>query len=275
MRIRTHRLTLAAAVVALSGPAALTATEYKVRDFFPLAVGNSWTLGHTIYDPAQRLSGSPSTPGSPTSWSAYEDSGGVFTMRVERTEEIGGHTYYVLSGMPAGGWPPAPRGFSFPGKKLRWKGTHLMEHTGTGEQTLYAFGEGPEVYEYDPLPGYPVPRVVFGFPTDDLEEWVRTAFPEEVVGHRERGITFLARYGMLSCAEGISASDFGVFLNEISAFKAVLIESAQGTGGASGASGTVVRRVTYDEALRGLEGSVTSAVSSSSWGQVKASESGR
>lgn len=277
MRTCTYRLTLAAALIALSGPAALTATEYRVRDFLPLAVGNAWTLSHTVYDPRQRLPGSRNL-GEPTSWSAYEDSGGVFTMRVERTEEINGHTYYVLSDMPAGGWPPAPPGFSLPGKKLRWKGTHLMEHTGTGEQTLYDFGRFPEVYEYDPLPGREVPEAYFGFDTDDLEEWVRATFPDAVVGPRERGITFLAEYGMVRCVEDISVSDNSAFLNQVSAFEAVLIESAEGTGGVSGtsgASGTVVRRVTYHEARKGLPGTVTSSVSSSSWGQVKASESSR
>ena len=80
---------------------------------------------------------------------------------------------------------------------------------------------------------------------------------------------------MVHCVEEISASDFGVFANGIGASKAVLIESAQEAGGASGGGGTVVRKVTYHEARKGFPGSVTSSVSSSSWGQVKASESRR
>ena len=275
MRTCTHRLILAAALVALNGPAALTATEYEATDYLPLAVGNSWRIGHSVYDPRQRLPGSPRNLGGRSSWSAWEDSGGVFTMTVERTEVLDGATYYVLSDLPTGGWPPTPPGF-IAGKKLRWEGTQLMEHTGAGEQTLYHFVHfgDQEVFEYDGLPGHEAAKAYFGFSTDDLEEWVRATF-EEVVGPRQRGCSFLARYGFRTCMEEISVSDYSVFVNSISCSEAVLIESAQGTGGARGESGTVVRRVSYDEARRGEEGSVTSSLSSSSWGQVKETESGR
>ncbi len=182
----------------------------------------------------------------------------------------------MLSDLPTGGWPPTPQGFFIAGKKLRWEGTQLMEHTGAGEQTLKGFTHfgDQEVFEYEPQPGLVVPTAGFSFPTDDLEEWVRATF-EEVVGPRQRGCSFLARYGFRTCREEISVSDYSVFANSISCSEAVLIESAQGTGGARGESGTVVRRVSYDEARRGEEGSVTSSLSSSSWGQVKESESGR
>ena len=56
MHTRTYRLTLAA-LVGLVGPAA--APEYEASDYLPLAVGNSWTFPHEVYDLLQvrRLAG--------------------------------------------------------------------------------------------------------------------------------------------------------------------------------------------------------------------------
>ena len=60
-----------------------------------------------------------------------------FTIEVLRTEELDGQTYYVISEMPSN-WPPAPPHF-IAGKKLRWEGTQLMEHSGSGEQAIFRF----------------------------------------------------------------------------------------------------------------------------------------
>ena len=273
MNTRTHRLILAAILAALSGPAALPATEYEVSDFLPLAVGNSWTCFHQVRDPY----GLADAPGP---WTAWKESGGAFTLTVEQTEVIDGKTYYVLSDLPSGGWPPSPRDF-IAGKKLRWKGSQLMEHTGSGEQTLFDFG-GPEVYEYDPATEtYPVPRRRFGFPAPDLEERLRA--DPEVMGSGDEvhsglhGISFLAKYGFWQCSESVQLSDAGAFRNEISANEATLIESSEGTGGVRGdrgdsGEGRVVRTVKFHDARRGEPGTITSSVSSSTWGQVKESE---
>ena len=232
-------------------------------------MGNSWTCGHRINDPFERLS-------DDWPWAAWEDANGVFTLRVERTEEIDGETYYVLSDMPAGDWPPAPPGF-IAGKKLRWKGSQLMEHTGTGEQTLFDFG-GSEGYKLEPTTSYPVPRFYFGFAADDLVEWLEA---QDISGddvHSEiRNIEFLAKYGFLSVQESISLSDAGAFTNRIASWEAALIENAQGTGGTRDSTGDskVVRTVRYDDALRGEEGTktpISTSVSPSSWGQVKESD---
>ena len=265
MRTRTHRLILGAVLAALNGPAALTAIEYKVSDFLPLAVGNSWTCSHFVNDPFERL---PDWP-----WTAWENADGVFTLTVERTEEIGGKTYFVLSDMPSGGWPPAPPGF-IAGKKLRWKGGELMVYTGTGEQTLFNFGL--EVFEYEPTSSHPVPRTGFGFPADDLEEWLEERLEtlgesgSDEVHSGVRQIDFLANFGVWACYEEVHLSDAGAFTNQIAFSYAALVESAEGTGGPRGSSGEtkVVRRVSRDEARRGVEGTVTSSVQSS-WGQVK------
>ena len=263
MRICTHRLTLAA-LIAWSAPATLPGADYVARDFLPLAVGNSWTLGHFVYDLRHF---DPESYGPAPEWFAWEDSNGVFTLTVERTEEIEGNTYYVLSEMPSTGWPPPPPNF-IAGKKLRWVGARLMEHTGNGEQVLHSFREGP--YQ-DPV--RPVPETGFGFPVSasDYAGWGL----EERYGDQwraRRHVIFLAGFGLRKCSETIDVSDYTFYGNEINAIEAVLIESTEGAGGASGASGTVVRRVRAWDARRGERGTITpSSVSSSSWGQVKGS----
>ena len=270
MNTRTHRLTLAAALAALSGPAALPATEYRVSDFLPLAVGNSWTCFHQVRDPYGLVD-------APGPWTAWKESGGAFTLTVERTEVIEGKTYYVLSDLPSGGWPPSPLPPPLPGfiagKKLRWEGSRLMERAGTGEQTLYDF-DMPEVFERDE-----VPKKTFSYPAPDLEERLRT--DGGVVGSGDepnngsRSIEFLATFGVRRAHEGVALADAGALRNEIGAWEAALIESAEGTGvrGDSGES-EVVRKRNYYQARRGEPGTITplTAVSRSSWGQVKESE---
>ena len=126
---RRLSLTLAALLgLLLAWPA--VAKEYKVTDYLPLAVGNSWTYGHTYIG----LYPEDLEDIDTSEWTAYI-APLHFTITVERTEVIDGKTYYVLSDMPAD-WPPAPSYF-IAGKKLRWEGTNLMERTADGEQTLY------------------------------------------------------------------------------------------------------------------------------------------
>ena len=262
--MRTRMYHLIAAVAALTAPAPAAAeTEYEARDFLPLAVGNSWTLGHEVQD-WRHLD--PEFYGPAPTWSAWEDSNGVFTLTVERTEEIEGNTYYVLSGMPSPGWPPPPPNF-IAGKKLRWAGARLMEQTGAGEEVLYDWS-GISIQD----PARPVPEMGFRSPVSagDYAGWGL----EERYGdygdlwRAKRYVLFLAGFGLSTCSEEIGVSDYGIYANEINAIEAVLIENAEG---ASGASGPVVRRVRSDEARKGLRGSIVSSVSSSSWGQVKGS----
>ena len=275
--MHTHTLRLILTLAALSGPAALPATEYKVSDFLPLAVGNSWTCYHLVRDSYGLLD-------APGPWTAWKEAVGNFTLTVERTEEIDGETYYVLSDLPSGGWPPPPLPPPLPGfiagKKLRWEGSRLMEHTGSGEQTLYDF-DMPEVFEYDP-PNETnrAPRRHFSYPAPDLEERLRTNVPLGFGGDEahsgSRGIEFMATFGVVIAWEVVSQADAGAFRNEISAWEAALIESAEGTGAPQGSSGEskVVRTRNQDQARRGEPGTITplTSVSQSSWGQVKESE---
>ena len=265
MRTRTHRLTLAA-LVGLSGPAAAP-TEYEASDYLPLAVGNSWTYGHWY----------PFWYPSAASYPAYEAKGDrQFTITVERTEVLDGQTYYVLSGMPSGGWPPAPPHF-IAGKKLRWKGTRLMEHTGSGEQSFFHFeGQNRDGYAIPTTEGdtrvevrvrapsetYPRPGYGFAFHGyDGIPELIKDLVTPT---HMSRGVGFLAGYGPAHASEVHYDDDVPVYFNEVRPVRAVLGE---------GASGGTARTVTYQDARRGGEGTITS-LSSASWGEVKASGAG-
>ena len=133
--MKTLHLTLAAVLGLLLALPAL-ATDYQASDYLPLAVGNSWTYDHDFYDIERRY-------GDRSQWPAYFDQEfSQFTIEVLREETIDGQTYYVLSEMP-GFWPPAPPHF-IAGKKLRWAGTQLMEHTGSGAQAIYRFDGADE-----------------------------------------------------------------------------------------------------------------------------------
>ena len=120
-------------------PSGSADTPPQASSYLPLAVGNSWTYHHEFYD-IDRLFGERDQ------WPAFfAQESSEFTLRVERAEKIDGQTYYVFSEMPAQ-WPPAPPHF-IAGKKLRWAGTHLMEHSGGREQAIFRFdGTGRSDY---------------------------------------------------------------------------------------------------------------------------------
>ena len=272
MRTCIYHLTLAA-LASLAVPAA--APDYEPADYLPLAVGNSWTLGHGVYDLLEKW-----IPGPADQWPAYRERRGRFTITVERTEVIDDKTYYVLSDIPSTGWPPPPPHF-LAGKKLRWEGAHLMERTATGEQSLFRF-DGDNPYTIPTTEGdnevvrmggrtndtYPVPRFVFWFyGYDGYGEWPAGEGESWWAG---RHCTFLAGYGLGGCKEFIEASDYGVFANEINPLSATLVEPPAGGGdsGVRGDSGGTVRTVSYEDARRGRGATSTS---SSSWGEVKQS----
>ena len=106
-----------AVLLAMSLVVPTVATNDAASDYLPLAVGNSWTYEHDVYDLDGRYGDDESQ------WTAYSGQEFPrFTITVERTEVVGDTTYYVISDMPAN-WPPAPPHF-IAGKKLRWEGTH-------------------------------------------------------------------------------------------------------------------------------------------------------
>ena len=261
MRIHMHHLTLATVAALIAWSAPLPATEYEASDYLPLAVGNSWTFGHEWYALDGYGLGDRYTPGDWPNW----HNGKRFTITVERTEVIAGETYYVLSEMPSG-WPPAPPHFPA-GKKLRWDGTSLVEHDGTGEQTFFRFdGAGAAGYTIPTTEGdnrvtamdtsyRVVPEHTFFFwGYDGYGDWPSAG----------RFVSFLAGYGFGHAAEGISDTDYPIFLNQLTPIQATLTGGSQ--SGASGQSGTS-RVVTYEDVHYGR----TSAAGSS-WGEVKEGE---
>ncbi len=255
------------ALLSLSGVLPTAATDYQAADYLPLAVGNSWTYKHEYYDQGLGALYDNGTVLYPAyyQWPTLDESSQlpIFTITVEGTEVIDGKTYYVLSDMPTG-WPPAPPHF-IAGKKLRWEGTHLMEHTTDGERfvfrfdgandagytistsgldlTYYADGSaikgGESVLTYG---GENLVKVgVYSNPNDYLFSFYGT----------EPGIRqclFTENLGCYGCTwGGIYWDHQRVFLNSVSLLYAVL-------GG---------RLVKYEDLL------TPTSISPSSWGQVK------
>ena len=292
MRTQMHHLTAAtvAALIAWSGLAPLPATEYEATDYLPLAVGNSWAFRHEFYDLAGR-------DGPKTRWPAYlrrEPDGwpAEVVITVERTEEIDGQTYYVLSDMPAD-WPPAPPHFPA-GKKLRWKGTRLVEHTGTGEVSFFRFdGENEAGYaipmtagdnlvkvgirrDTNPLTRRgPVPTYGFGFSGYDyLRDWAAGAYygtehgnyikDVYYIGGGGRNVSFLAGYGLSGGGEHVSGWDYPLFENWLNPLWANL--SSNNGSGVRGQSG--FSKVSFKDARGDIPRRDTS-LPSASWGEVK------
>ena len=275
MRTHIHHLTaaLAATLIGWSSPAPLPASDYGAADFLPLAVGNSWTFLHLVSD---RHGGIFDHSERWPAWEqAYRDNVPRVTITVERTEVFGDTTDYVLSGMPAS-WPPAPPHCPV-GKKLRWKGSELMERTDTGERSFFRF-DGPDAYTIPWTHGDdevsrhgagarpPRPSAAdFRFSGNSAFDWLSEFEPEG--WNAGRWVGFLAGYGLEGCSEWADGPDYGVFHNRLQALRASLVQS--GAGGASGESGTP-RTIAIDDARRsGPPPGPPSSASSSSWGQFK------
>ena len=242
MRVRRFLILLLFPLVGASGAGVLPAgaAEYAASDYLPLAVGNSWTYGHEYYDLNAMEEEEDWGDDWPDFWGNHQ-----FTIAVERTEELDGRTYYVISDMPAL-WPPAPPHF-IAGKKLRWEGTHLMEHTGGGEQALYRF-DGPDETGYTVSTDVGEDRVTVEFDAEPVPLfWFR--FRADAYGDGSQGCGFRAGYGYERGARNIFGEDHPIFINELKSLRAVL-------------GGTTVE---YEDAL------IPTSSSSSTWGGVKQS----
>ena len=235
LRTKTIQLTLAA-LLGLSGALPAAATEYQASDYLPLAVGNSWTYDHDYYDIAKRF-------GDYDQWPAYfAQESSEFTIEVLRTEELDGQTYYVISEMPSN-WPPPPPHF-IAGKKLRWEGTQLMEHSGSGEQAIFRFdGANRAGYDIPTVEGDNRVTVVAG---PNPVPWYSFRFHEN---EGSRACNFLAGYGSIGCGWRIFGIDHPLFINQVAPLHAVL-------------GGT---QVDASDAW------IPTSTSSSSWGAVKQS----
>ena len=196
-------------LLGLSGALPAVATEYQASDYLPLAVGNSWTYEHDHADRNADYS----------QWSTYtaqHPKTPQFTIEVVRTEELDGQTYYVISEMPSN-WPPAPPHF-IAGKTLRWSGTQLMEHSGSGEQAIFRFDGANRV-------GYDIPtvegdnRVIVELSAEPVPMYT---FYFHGNGEGGRGIGFLAGYGLDFGGWKISAEDYPLFINQVDPLHAVI-----------------------------------------------------
>ena len=212
---KTIQLTLPA-LLGLSGALPATATEYQASDYLPLAVGNSWTYSHDFYDPRKGPDGERRY-GDRSQWSTYLAQAPEFpqfTIEVLRTEELDGQTYYVISEMPSN-WPPPPPHF-IAGKKLRWEGTQLIEHSGSGEQAIFRFDGHGTSYDIPTVEGDSRVTVVAG---PNPVPWYSFRFHEN---EGSRACNFLAGYGSIGCGWRIFGIDHPLFINQVAPLHAVL-----------------------------------------------------
>ena len=240
MRVRGFLFLRLFPLLCVSGPGAFAvgAGEYVASDYLPLAVGNSWTYQHAYTSPDIDYA----------EWPTYLDQAPEtpqFTITVERTEELDGETYYVISDLPVL-WPPAPPHF-IAGKKLRWEGTHLMEYTGGGEQALYRF-DGPDETGYTVSSDEGNDRVTVKVYSESVPRYF-FEFHAAGYGDARQGNGFRAGYGYEKGARRIHGEDHPLFINEVTSLRAVI-------GGAA---------VEYEDAL------IPTSSSSSTWGEVKQS----
>ena len=243
MRVRGLLFLRLFPLLCVSGPGAFAvgAGEYVASDYLPLAVGNSWTYHHHYRDLYAE-----EEEGYYDQWPVYfGQESSEFTIAVERTEELDGETYYVISDLPAF-WPPAPPHF-IAGKKLRWEGTHLMEYTGGGEQALYRF-DGPDETGYTVSSDEGNDRVTVKVYSESVPRYF-FEFHAAGYGDARQGNGFRAGYGYEKGARRIHGEDHPIFINEVTSLRAVI-------GGAA---------VEYEDAL------IPTSSSSSTWGEVKQS----
>ena len=224
-----------------AGP--VIAADYKVSDYLPLAVGNSWTYSHDYYDVYNP---------DESQWTAFTSQEfPQFTISVLNTEVIDKKTYFVISAMPDK-WPPPPPHF-IAGKKLRWDGSRLMERTEAGERSLFHFFDGPNAGGYAVATDEKDTKVtvmagddsVPWLPRRDDVPWHTFEFHGSFEG--DRWYRFILGYGLHKCRWTIFGEDHPVFTNRLELIRAVI-------GGRT---------------LEAVSPLTSTATLSSSWGQVK------
>lgn len=258
-------LLVAAVLVGLLGSRSAVA---DASDWLPLAVGNSWTYAHQYREYGKDRS-------QWTNYTAQFATVGTpqFSISVLRTEVIDDHTYFVISDMPDF-WPPAPSYF-IAGKKLRWAGDQLMEHTADGEWSLFRFGEASGASGASGEVNYTVatqegtPQVtrwggLFRFDFDD-DDGVGGASDSESYGpaledysiYEIGGATFLQGFGIESCSFLRGHADVYDFKNILTAKQAVINGR------------TVTVREAREEAADRASSSDATSIEWLSWGAIK------
>lgn len=210
--------------ITASGGHSQTAT-YEHSDYLPLVVGNTWVYQQEAKDSSDGLMG--------LSDAAYRE----VTISIDTTEVIGGETYYVFSSLPAEtGAPP----HCMVNKKVRWDGRRLMEHTGTGEISIFRFRANDGTYSIPEthgdtevkvvgqlrdrtMPAGTPPVRIFDFSgSDGYDDWLA----QYEGNSSSRKVKFVAGFGMGYCEEVLSAFDYDVATNVLYAVRATLLEPA-------------------------------------------------
>ncbi len=194
---------------------------YRSSDYLPLVVGNSWVYRHEASDTEDGVMG--------LGQGVYDE----ITVSIDTTKVIGGKTYYVFSDMPAGA--PAPP-HCIVGKKVRWDGHRLMEHTGSGEVSIFQFDPNRTTYTILDTHGDTAVEVILreedaGYPSgrppfrafeftgyDGYDQWKSL----EPGRSASRQVKFVAAFGMGSCGEWLKGADYGAAFNVLYAVRATL-----------------------------------------------------
>ena len=261
------RILLFVGISSLCLASARAQVTYETFEFLPLAVGNSWVYKNSSHD-ERGLLGLNDGDGSPRE----------ITISIERTEVIDGLTYYVFSSMP-GPTPNPPHCIT--GKKVRWKGDHLMEHTGTGEISLYRFDtpggdtytipetEGDTQVEFRAPEdrGYPPLRIFRFTGYSGLDDYLAASSRRSHL----RQVRFLAGYGMDLCMDEVRNGDTTAALHKLYGQRATLLVSSD-DGNARGAASDSTQSFQtvnhYDAFTTHLK---STDLSSSTWGSIKKS----
>ncbi len=225
-------LTYLAALFLLAA-APLAAQEKNVEDYLPLAVGNSWTYLHIIYDDRQNTDGS------------YLNLTGTgrteITTSILRTEVIDGDTYYVFSN-PTSDLPVDIPDHFIGGKKLRWEGTQLMEHDGVSSFSIYHFDIPTsdfheKYYSIQPTVGDTLVHSIYnltgrnfmsqGFSFEGYTGYLTEGGWDNGGGLWRRSLRFSEDYGVISATEAIFYGDWNLYGNSLAPLRAV-IHTSQG-----------------------------------------------
>ncbi len=260
------RIFLFVGISSLCLASARAQVTYETYEFLPLAVGNSWVFRNDSHD-KYGLLGLNDGDGSP--WE--------ITISIERTEVIDGLTYYVFSSMP-GPTPNPPHCIT--GKKVRWSGDHLMEHTGTGEISLYRFDTaGGDTYTIPETEGDTQVEFLdiedkFGFPPIRIFRFTGySGLDDYLAGSPRRShlrqIRFLAGYGMDWCMDDVNAGDTTAALHQLYGIRATLLVDSDGRGASGAASDSTAAFRTVDHWDAQNRHQKSSDVSSSTWGNIK------
>jgi hypothetical protein len=171
----------------------------------PLAVGNSWTFEHTVYDIA----------------TDYYSGVVELTIEVLSKSAVDGHDYFRLSSPPYD-VPAMPRYFPS-GALLRWRDDgSLALLSASGATTILQFSVLPHSYihretgalikaeEWSPTSRYPRPRTGFGINVDGM------------LRGGSSHISFSPNYGFAHAGQARFSTDYVSYDNQLTPVRAII-----------------------------------------------------